>query len=253
MMRSLRRILLHTGLVESDADGADRGALSQRKLRLRIRVLLRVGLMFTLVALLTYFFPIARRNHEHSAFSEGTIAPYEVIAPENFKVLKSETEYSREVEAARSDVLPILVLDAEVASDRQGALDGFFEDLHALSVSAVPDSVVYQLQQGHSEIGSVSQASLRFLINQAANYPTGFEKLRTTVRELLVSSYAAGVLNQDSEVLGNDMKEVLLVQCDMERRVSAAPIRGVAVAEIAALDALARPCVGLHRPARPNV
>ena len=227
MIRSLRRILLHSGLVGTDADSAAGEAPSRRKLRLRIRVLLRAGLMFTLVALLTYFFPIARRNYEHSAFSEGTIAPYEVIAPENFKVLKNETEYGREVEVARSDVLPILTLNAEVASDRRRAMDGFFEDLDALSVFAVPDSVVYQLQQSHLEIGSVSQTSLRFLINQAINYPTGFEKLRTTVRELLVSSYTDGVLNRDSEVLGKDIKEVLLVHGDLERRVSAAPIRGV--------------------------
>ena len=100
MMRSLRQLLLFTGLVESDAGNGDRGTPSPHKLRLRPRVLLRVGLMFTLVALLTYFFPIARTDYEHSAFSEGTIAPYEVIAPENFKVLKNEAEYVREVEAA---------------------------------------------------------------------------------------------------------------------------------------------------------
>ena len=131
MMRSLRRMLLSTGLVETDANSGDRGALSRRKLRLRIRVLLRGGLMFTLVALLTYFFPIARRNYEHSAFSEGTIAPYEVIAPENFKVLKNETEYDREVETDVSDVLPVLFLNAEVSAERRRALDGFFEDLNA--------------------------------------------------------------------------------------------------------------------------
>ena len=227
MMRSLRRMLLSTGLVETDADSGDRGALSRRKLRLRIRVLLRGGLMFTLVALLTYFFPIARRSYEHSAFSEGTIAPREVIAPENFKVLKNEAEHVREVETAVSDVLPVLFLNPEVLADRRRALDGFFEDLNALSVSAIPDSAVYHLQQAHSEIGSVSQASLRFLINQAANYATGFDKLRTTVRKLLVSSYTDGVLNQDSEVLGNDVKEVLLVQDELERRISAAPIHGL--------------------------
>ena len=101
MMRSLRQMLLDTGFLEPDTGGDDRLALSRRKLRSRVRVLFRGGILFTLVALLTYFFPIARTNYEHSAFSEGTIAPYEVIAPENFKVLKNETEYGREVEAAR--------------------------------------------------------------------------------------------------------------------------------------------------------
>lgn len=227
MMRSLRQLLLFTGLVESDAGNGDRGTPSPRKLRLRPRVLLRVGFMFTLVALLTYFFPIARTDYEHSAFSEGTIAPYEVIAPENFKVLKNEAEYAREVGAARGDVLPVVNLDAEVSADRQRALEGFLEDLKRLSISAIPDSAVHQLQQAHSEIGSVSQTSLRFLINQAANYPTGFEKLRTAVRELLVSSYTAGVLNQDTEVLGTGNKEITLVRGDREQRVPANPIRGL--------------------------
>ena len=227
MMRSLRQMLLDTGFLEPDTGGDDRLALSRRRLRSRVRVLLRGGILFTLVALLTYFFPIARTNYEHSAFSEGTIAPYEVIAPENFKVLKNETEYGREVDGARDDVRPVLILNAGIAADRQQALDGFFEDLSRRSAAAVPDSAVHRLQQAHSEIGSVSQASLRFLIDQAANYPTGFEKLRTTVRDLLISSYTAGVLNQDSEVLGDETAEVLLVQADGERRISAAPIRGL--------------------------
>ena len=227
MMRRLRRLLLYTGLVESGADGGERGEPSRRKLRLRPRVLLRIGLMFTLVALLTYFFPIARTDYEHGAFSEGTIAPYEVIAPENFKVLKNETEYVREVEAARNDVLPVVILNTEVSADRQRALDRFLEDLNRVSVLAIPDSAVIHLQQAHSEIGPVSQMSLRFLINEAANYPTGFEKLRSTVRELLVSSYAAGVLDQDSEVLGSDRSEVVLVQGDQERRIASDPIRGL--------------------------
>lgn len=227
MMRSLRQLLLFTGLVESHAGNGDRGTPSPRKLRLRPRVLLRVGLMFTLVALLTYFFPIARTDYEHSAFSEGTIAPYEVIAPENFKVLKNEAEYDRELEAARGDVLPVVNLDAELSADRQRALEEFLEDLKRLSISAIPDSAVHQLQQAHSEIGSVSQTSLQFLINQAANYPTGFEKLRAAVRELLVSSYTAGVLNQDTEVLGTGNKEITLVQGDREQRVAADAIRGL--------------------------
>lgn len=227
MMRSLRQLLLFTGLVESDAGNGDRSTPSPRKLRLRPRVLLRVGFMFTLVALLTYFFPIARTDYEQSAISEGTIAPYEVIAPENFKVLKNEAEYAREVEAARGDVLPVVNLDAEVSANRQLGLEGFLEDLKRLSISAIPDSAVHQLQQAHSEIGSVSQTSLRFLINQAANYPAGFEKLRTAVRELLVSSYTAGVLNQDTEVLGTGNKEITVVQGDREQRVPANPIRGL--------------------------
>lgn len=227
MMRSLRQILLDTGFLGSDTGGDDRLALARRKLRSRLRVLFRGGILFTLVALLTYFFPIARTNYEHSAFSEGTIAPYEVIAPENFKVFKNETEYGREVEAAREDVLPVLILNAGIAADRQQALDGFFADLSRRSTAVAPDSAVHHLQQAHSEIGSVSQASLRFLIDQEANYPAGFEKLRTTVRDLLISSYTDGVLNQDSEVLGDDTAEVLLVQADGERRVSAAPIRGL--------------------------
>lgn len=227
MMRSLRQLLLFTGLVESDAGSGDRGTPSPRRLRLRPRVLLRVGFMFTLVALLTYFFPIARTDYEHSAFSEGTIAPYEVIAPENFKVLKNEAEYAREVDAARGDVLPVVNLDAEVSADRQRGLEGFLEDLKRLSISAIPDSAVHQLQQAHSEIGSVSQTSLRFLINQAANYPAGFEKLRTAVRELLVSSYTAGVLNRDTEVLGTGNREITLVQGEREQRVTAIPIRGL--------------------------
>ncbi len=225
MMRSLRRMLLYTGL--AGAGNGDPDALPQPGLRQRIRVLLRAGLLLTLVALLTYFFPIARRNNEHNAFSEGTIAPYEVIAPENFKVLKNETEYGREVETARSEVLPVLISNADVSIDRQRALEKFLEDLAAFSVSTDPDSAVYRLQQAHSEIGSVSQASLRFLINQAANYPTGFENLRTTVRGLLESSYTDGVLDQDAEVFGNDVTEVLLVQNDLEKRISAAPIRGL--------------------------
>lgn len=227
MMRSLRQLLLLTGLVGSDAGNGDRGTSPPHKLRLRPRVLLRIGLMFTLVALLTYFFPIARTDYEHSAFSEGTIAPYEVIAPENFKVLKNEAEYAREVEAARGDVLPVVILDAGVSDDRQRGLEGFLEDLMRLSISAIPDSAVHQLQQAHSEIGSVSQTSLRFLINQAANYPAGFERLRTAVRELLVSSYTAGVLNQDTEVLGSGHREITLVQGDREQRAPANSIRGL--------------------------
>ena len=227
MMRSLRQLLLFTGLVESDAGNGDRSTPSPHKLRLRPRVLLRVGFMFTLVALLTYFFPIARTDHEHSAFSEGTIAPYEVIAPENFKVLKNEAEYASEVEDARGDVLPVVILDAGVSADRQRGLEGFLEDLKRLSITAIPDSAAHQLQQAHSEIGSVSQTSLRFLINQAANYPAGFEKLRTAVRELLVSSYTAGVLNQDTEVLGTGIKEITLVQGDREQRAPANPVRGL--------------------------
>lgn len=227
MMRSFRQLLLFTGLVKWDDGDGDRGTPSPHKLRLRPRVLFRVGLMFTLVALLTYFFPIARTDYEHSAFSEGTIAPYEVIAPENFKVLKNEAEYAREVEAARGDVLPVVILDAGVSADRQRGLEGFLEDLKRLSISAIPDSAVHQLHQAHSEIGSVSQTSLRFLINQAANYPEGFEKLRTAVRELLVSSYSAGVLNQDTEVLGTGNKEITLVQGDREQRVPSNPIRGL--------------------------
>lgn len=227
MMRSLRQLLLFTGLVESDAGNGVRSTPSPHKLRPRPRVLLRVGFLFTLVALLTYFFPIARTDHEHSAFSEGTIAPYEVIAPENFKVLKNEAEYAREVEDARGDILPIVILDAGVSADRQRGLEGFLEDLKRLSITAIPDSAVHQLQQAHSEIGSVSQTSLRFLINQAVNYPAGFEKLRTAVRELLVSSYTAGVLNQDTEVLGTGIKEMILVQGDREQRAPANPVRGL--------------------------
>ena len=227
MIRRLRQMLRHMGLVEPDAADGDSGAPSRRGLRLRWRVLLRIGLMFTLIALLTYFFPIARTDYEHEAFSEGTIAPYEVIAPENFKVLKNESEYAREVEIAREDVLPVVILNAEVSTDRQRALDEFLEDLNRVSASAVPDSAVLQLQQAHSEIGSVSQVSLRFLINQAINYPTGFEKLRSTVRELLESSYGAGVLNRDSDVLGPDDGEVILVQGDRERRVPSDAMRGL--------------------------
>ena len=112
MMRSLRQLLLFTGLVESDAGNGDRSTPSPHKLRLRPRVLLRVGFMFTLVALLTYFFPIARTDFEHGAFSEGTIAPYEVIAPENFKVLKNETEYKGRMKNIDS-YMNLIMTDAE--------------------------------------------------------------------------------------------------------------------------------------------
>ena len=114
-----------------------------------------------------------------------------------------------------------------MSADRQRGLEGFLEDLKRLSISAIPDSAAHQLQQAHSEIGSVSQTSLRFLINQAANYPAGFERLRTAVRELLVSSYTAGVLNQDTEVLGSGNREITLVQGDREQRAPANPIRGL--------------------------
>ncbi|MCZ6634634.1 MAG: HDIG domain-containing protein [bacterium] len=175
--------------------------------------------MLALVCILTALYP-TEQGFEYSAFREGTIAPEEVIAPETFYVSKNEAGYNHEVETVRKEIAPVIDLNTDLFEQKELALHSFIEDLVTRSKSVPPDSLVLSLKQAHSEIGPLSESSLRSLIPHAIHDPAGIDSLKVTVLGFLTPAYARGILREKSSLIEAGYTTVTLIQDREEKRIS---------------------------------
>lgn len=181
--------------------------------------ILRSGLFLILIVILTALYP-TRRSYEYHAFREGTIASEEVIAPETFKVHKSETEYIKEINTVQNEIPPVLVFQSGTFLEREQTINTLFNDLAYLRKQAVPDSVLYAFKQSHPETGPISESTLRFLVAQILTAPKNIKLIKKTVQNIFTTVYNTGIIDWETYIPEKKPKKITFVRDNKEQKIS---------------------------------
>ena len=207
-----------------------RSAMSKAKFQRRFplikgNLLLRIGFLLALTGALSVLYS-TKQSTKYDVFREGTIAPEEVIAPEDFRIFKTEAAYQAEVAAVRNQIPPVIAFNETLPGAQQHTLTGLLEDIAALRISALPDSEkVRQLKRSHPAIGPVSESTLRFLLRKSSMVASRLAELGDTTREILAEIYRSGVIENKADVVGRNRQEVVLLRDTDERIVPIYDIR----------------------------
>ena len=224
-MKSLRRRAPHLAQVGLDLTG--RRPRRSRLTPIKGEDALRAGVILLLVVILTALYP-SQPAYDDKIPALGGIAQEEVIAPETFDILKSDPAYTREKEAARLDLPPVLVHASAVAGYQTAAVDSLFGGILVLSHTATSDSLKVQLlRQTHPSVSRVSDASFRYLLRQAGPNPGRLDLLRLAVLGILNEAYAPGVLSSKNVLPQTPRGSLAIRDGEQETIVSLAEIRGL--------------------------
>lgn len=211
---------------KKSTQGRERAGLTTRtRPALTGDLLWRSATLFALTVLLTMLYP-ARQTYELSWFLDSTVALEEVIAPENFYVYKSEVDYETELNAARSSVPPVFLLNARVPVERQAAARALLDDIDLVRSSAYPDSVkMERLKANHPEIGPISESTLAYLLDENRVPNDRLDTLRRLTGELLAISYASGLVEDRSKIASETVDSLILLTTTGEERVAVHDVR----------------------------
>ncbi|UCD05013.1 MAG: HDIG domain-containing protein [candidate division WOR-3 bacterium] len=149
--------------------------------KIQPRLLLFIGT----ILLLNIIFPPPAVPQKYD-LTTGEIAPYDIIAPYDFYIPKTEQRLEEEREEIARRIPPVYELDNTVFSSITadvGRLLALIDSLRALNIRR--DSMIPLIQRQYA-LGS---GTIRYLLR---NPRTTLERLRKTVSEL----YAGGIVNQ---------------------------------------------------------
>ncbi len=120
---------------------------------------------------------------------EGEISPYDVIAPYDFYIPKSETELSREKQEIARRIPPVYNLDNKVAELIKKKIDHFeyvIDSLKRLNIK--PDSLIHLIQREYA----VSRGVLEYLLQH------NYKKILSRMTKDLTKLYATGIIEEKS-------------------------------------------------------
>lgn len=183
------------------------------------RYSLEIGFIFLFALLLTLMFPRGK-SFEFADLREGQVyVGDEIIAPFTFPVNKSDEEYSRDVEKARHDVVPVFVVDEDVAKKQIDELNTFLQHIELLLKSKV--TTIEEIKDYYNKTGIViSDEDVVLLLNgftsPGATVKTNeigprikkIEAIAKIVPELINDRYAAGILDSEKAALLKNSRSI---------------------------------------------
>ncbi|OPX18230.1 hypothetical protein BXT86_02300 [candidate division WOR-3 bacterium 4484_100] len=120
---------------------------------------------------------------------EGQIAPYNVIAPYDFYIPKSEQELFREKQEIARRIPPVYELDKKVSDLIAKKIDHFEYVIDSLKrLKLKPDSLIHLIQREYA----VSKGVLRYLLKN------NYKKILSQMKESLSKLYANGIIEEKS-------------------------------------------------------
>ncbi|MFT5366771.1 MAG: putative nucleotidyltransferase with HDIG domain [Candidatus Latescibacterota bacterium] len=176
---------------------------------------IKISLLILTAGLITALFP-SNQFHEYSNFRESAIAPEEIIAPQTFSVIKRTQEYEQAKQAARDAIAPIVILNQEIQNTQLTDFERFISQLQELQPQTRPDSLIYNVKQNYPALGPLSESTFHELLNASNRSPKTLQKIITISRDILVSAYQGGILQQKKSTLNH--REVTLITASISKR-----------------------------------
>ena len=164
---------------------------------------LMLPLLILIASLL--LFPEVESNSEYEMFTEGEVAPRQVLAPFDLEVPKPEAEYQAETRRAREEVPAYFRRDDAVLPRVLERYDEFVTNLNDVLASAGPDT--FQVLMDIQQLGvDFSDGAQRVFIRG-----DGVEQITTTARDFLSEVLTAGLTDKEaSERVTATMHHMLL-------------------------------------------
>lgn len=170
------------------------------KLKIRHNYLILIGF----VLLLNVIFPPPRMVLPKYSFEEGEIAPYDVIAPYDFFIPKTEQELYEEKQGIIKRIPPVFLLDpsiSDLVNKQLNSLEKMIDSLLAAG-SIHHDSIASLIQKEYA----LDRSVLLYLMNH--NHNKIFSHIRSVLNEL----YSHGVV--DKQI--SDARIITIISGDKE-------------------------------------
>lgn len=153
--------------------------------------------------LLNILFPPPRMAPPKYSFTEGEIAPYDVIAPYDFFIPKTEQELYEEKQGIIKRIPPVFVLDASIQKVVITQINSLESMLDSLLVSGISrDSIVSLIQKEYA----IDRTVLLYLMTHS------HEKIFNHIRSNFNDLYSRGII--DEQVSG--VRIITIISGDKE-------------------------------------